>query len=64
MTKYLNPLNNNLTEVDYQWVTEQLRSYLDSSDDCLGIVSALEGGYESGALARSAVAHIKALGKL
>tara|TARA_B100000809_G_C15123854_1_gene525382 strand:+ start:2038 stop:2976 length:939 start_codon:yes stop_codon:yes gene_type:complete len=53
-----------LTEVDYQWVSEQLRSYMDSSDDCLGIVSALEGGYESGALARSAVAHIKALGKL
>jgi acetoin utilization deacetylase AcuC-like enzyme len=53
-----------LTEVDYQWVTEQLRSYMDSKDDCLGIVSGLEGGYDSGALARSAVAHIKALGKL
>ena len=53
-----------LTEVDYQWVSELLRRYMDNSDDCLGIVSALEGGYDSGALARSAVAHIKALGKL
>lgn len=53
-----------LSEQDYQWVTEQLRSYMDDNDDCLGLVSALEGGYELGALARSATAHIKALGKL
>lgn len=53
-----------LTEVDYQWVTEKLRTYMDSNEDCLGIVSVLEGGYDCGALARSAVAHIKALGCL
>lgn len=53
-----------LTEADYQWVTEKLRAYMDSKDDCMGIVSALEGGYDCGALARSAVAHIKALGRL
>jgi acetoin utilization deacetylase AcuC-like enzyme len=53
-----------LTEVDYQWVTEKLRTYMDSNEDCLGIVSVLEGGYDCGGLARSAVAHIKALGCL
>lgn len=53
-----------LTEGDYQWVTEKLRAYMDSNEDCLGIVSVLEGGYDCGALARSAVAHIKALGCL
>lgn len=53
-----------LTEADYAWVTQQLRSYMDSHRDCLGIVSMLEGGYELPALGRSAVAHIKALGNL
>ena len=53
-----------LSEVDYQWVTAQLRAYLDAHEHCRGIVSTLEGGYELGALARSAVAHIKALGRL
>lgn len=53
-----------LTEVDYQWVTSQLRGYMDSHQECRGIVSVLEGGYDCGALARSAVAHIKALGCL
>jgi len=53
-----------LSEVDYQWVTEQLRAYMDDHEQCRGIVSTLEGGYELGALARSAVAHIKALGRL
>lgn len=53
-----------LTEVDYQWVTEQLRGFMDEREECLGIVSVLEGGYDCGALARSVVAHIKALGRL
>lgn len=53
-----------LTEVDYQWVTEQLRDYVDRHDHCYGIVSMLEGGYDLPSLARSAVAHIKAMAKL
>ncbi|MDO3382952.1 histone deacetylase family protein [Gilvimarinus algae] len=53
-----------LVEQDYQWVTEQLRGYMDDHEQCLGIVSMLEGGYDLPSLGRSAVAHIKALGKL
>lgn len=53
-----------LTEVDYQWVTEQLRAHMDNHVACRGLVSTLEGGYELGSLARSVVAHVKALGKL
>ncbi|MDO3388223.1 histone deacetylase family protein [Gilvimarinus sp. SDUM040013] len=53
-----------LTEADYSWVTEQLRQYMDDHEFCRGIVSMLEGGYDLPALGRSAVAHIKALGKL
>ncbi|MCP8899211.1 histone deacetylase family protein [Gilvimarinus xylanilyticus] len=53
-----------LVEQDYQWVTQQLRDFMDRHNACRGIVSMLEGGYELGALGRSVVAHIKALGKL
>lgn len=60
-----------LTDRDYQWVSEQLRTLVDESREadrpderCRGIVSTLEGGYALSALGRSAVAHIKALAKL
>ena len=55
------PLANlNLTEDDYQWVTEQLAAVARSSCDGR-IVSVLEGGYDLTALGRSAAAHVKAL---
>ncbi|MCB1938870.1 MAG: histone deacetylase family protein, partial [Rhodocyclaceae bacterium] len=49
-----------LVEADYIWVTEQLRTI---ADECCEkrIVSLLEGGYSLSSLARSVVAHIKAL---
>lgn len=49
-----------LTEDDYAWATEAL---LAVARDCAGgrLVSALEGGYNLAALARSAAAHVKAL---
>ncbi|WP_347332223.1 histone deacetylase family protein [Marinimicrobium locisalis] len=60
-----------LSDRDYQWVSEQLRTLVDNSRDhadpahhCRGIVSTLEGGYHLSALGRSAVVHIKALAKL
>ncbi len=50
----------NLTEDDYAWVTGEL---LAVARDCAGgrLVSMLEGGYDLGALARSAGAHVRAL---
>ncbi|UTF61439.1 histone deacetylase family protein [Gilvimarinus sp. DA14] len=53
-----------LLEQDYQWVSTALRNYLDTHDECKGIVSMLEGGYDLPALGRSVVAHVKALAKL
>ena len=53
----------NLEDTDYAWITTQLSDYVESSD-CLGILSMLEGGYESGVLGRSALAHIKSLARL
>jgi acetoin utilization deacetylase AcuC-like enzyme len=49
-----------LTEADYAWATEEL---LAVARDCAGgrLVSALEGGYNLAALARSAAAHVQAL---
>jgi len=49
-----------LVEADYVWVTEQLRTL---AAECAEkrIVSILEGGYALSSLARSVVAHIKAL---
>lgn len=53
----------NLEDADYAWVTTQLSDYVQSSE-CLGILSMLEGGYESGVLGRSVLAHIKSLARL
>ncbi len=53
----------NLTESDYAWVTDELKSIAGKYAQGR-IVSALEGGYELHALARSALAHIKALSGL
>jgi acetoin utilization deacetylase AcuC-like enzyme len=49
-----------LVESDYAWVTEQMRDIADKYAEGR-IVSALEGGYDSSALPRSVVAHLKAL---
>lgn len=53
-----------LVENDYKWLTEQLKAIVEQTPECRGIVSTLEGGYNLSALARSVVAHIKALAKL
>ncbi|MGB1296931.1 MAG: histone deacetylase family protein [Psychrobium sp.] len=53
----------NLDDPDYAWVTQQLSDYA-QRDNCMGIISMLEGGYEQGVLGRSALAHIKALARL
>ncbi len=52
-----------LVEADYVWATEQIRGV---AIDCghKRIVSLLEGGYSLSSLARSAVAHVKALADL
>jgi acetoin utilization deacetylase AcuC-like enzyme len=49
-----------LTENDYAWATDEL---LAVAHDCAGgrLVSALEGGYNLAALARSAAAHVRAM---
>jgi len=52
-----------LTEADYKWVTEQLKSVAERHAQ-RRIVSALEGGYELPALACSALAHLKVLSGL
>lgn len=49
-----------LTEADYAWLTSELVAI--AKRHAQGrIVSVLEGGYETGALARCVVAHLKAL---
>ncbi|HBK91010.1 MAG TPA: acetoin utilization protein [Parvularcula sp.] len=49
-----------LTEADFEWVTRELIGVARAA--CGGrIVSLLEGGYDLGALARSAAAHVAAL---
>ena len=59
-----------LVEQDYYWVTQHMRSLMDESkqlapeQQCKGIISVLEGGYDLLGLGRCAVAHIKALAKL
>lgn len=59
-----------LVEQDYGWITQELRKLMDESksvapaDQCHGIVSVLEGGYDLLGLGRCAVAHIKALAKI
>lgn len=49
-----------LVEDDYVWITRRIRQMADAYADGR-IVSALEGGYNLGALGRSAVAHVRAL---
>ena len=49
-----------LTEADYGWLTGELAAIAKRHAEGR-IVSILEGGYDPGALARSVVAHIKAL---
>ena len=51
--------NLNLVDADYAWVTRRLCEQADRSGNG-HIVSALEGGYELHALARSVEAHLKA----
>lgn len=59
-----------LVEQDYAWITQKMRQLMDESkhcperDQCKGIVSMLEGGYDLPGLGRCALVHIKALGKL
>jgi acetoin utilization deacetylase AcuC-like enzyme len=49
-----------LTDLDFAWITEQIVEV--AARRCSGrIVSMLEGGYELGALGRSAAAHIRVL---
>lgn len=49
-----------LTEADYGWLTERIVDVANRHADGR-LVSVLEGGYELGALARSVVAHLKAM---
>ena len=49
-----------LHEVDYAWITGRIRDIADTYAEGR-IISALEGGYDLGALGRSAVAHVRAL---
>ena len=49
-----------LHEDDYVWITGRIREIADTYAQGR-IVSALEGGYDLGALGRSAVAHVAAL---
>ena len=49
-----------LHEDDYVWITQRIRQLADTYAQGR-IVSALEGGYDLGALGRSAVAHVGAL---
>ena len=49
-----------LVEADYEWITRRIVDV--AAKHAKGrIVSCLEGGYNLGALARSAAAHVKAL---
>jgi acetoin utilization deacetylase AcuC-like enzyme len=49
-----------LVEADYAWVTKALAEL--AGTHCGGrVVSALEGGYDLAALARSAAAHVRSL---
>ncbi len=50
-----------LLESDYQWVTSELKQMMIECSGAARIVSVLEGGYETGALARSVAAHLNAL---
>jgi len=49
-----------LAEADYGWITQELGAIADKHADGR-ILSMLEGGYDTGALARSVISHLKAL---
>ncbi len=49
-----------LTEVDYRWVTDEIKNIADEHSQGR-IISVLEGGYAANALGRSVVAHINGL---
>jgi acetoin utilization deacetylase AcuC-like enzyme len=53
----------NLVESDFTWLTEQIVAVADRHAQGR-VVSSLEGGYNLSALARSVVAHVRALAKL
>ncbi|EED35699.1 deacetylase, including yeast histone deacetylase and acetoin utilization protein [Luminiphilus syltensis NOR5-1B] len=58
---HLDPLGGlNLTESDFTWVTGHIKSLANSYAQGR-VVSALEGGYDIGALSTSALAHVEAL---
>jgi acetoin utilization deacetylase AcuC-like enzyme len=52
-----------LVEADYVWLTEQIMAVADRHAQGR-IVSCLEGGYHLDALARSVVAHVRALARV
>ncbi len=53
----------NLVESDFAWLTEQIVAVADRHAQGR-VISSLEGGYNLSALARSVVAHVRALAKL
>jgi len=59
-----------LVEQDYLWISQQIRQYMDKSkhnaenEQCKGIISSLEGGYDLPSLGRCVVQHIKGMAKL
>lgn len=59
-----------LVEQDYLWISQQIRKYMDKSkqnsehEQCKGIISSLEGGYDLPSLGRCVVQHIKGMAKL
>ena len=50
-----------LREGDYQWITAELKQFMVRLQGSAPIISALEGGYETTALARSVAAHLREL---
>jgi acetoin utilization deacetylase AcuC-like enzyme len=52
--------NFSLTEGDYRWITDELKSIVKEHGQGR-IISLLEGGYNPGALGRCVVAHINGL---
>jgi len=52
-----------LVESDFAWITARLRDF--AQEHCQGrVISMLEGGYALSALARSVVAHVRALAEI
>ncbi|MBE0510224.1 MAG: histone deacetylase family protein [Gammaproteobacteria bacterium] len=50
-----------LLESDYYWVTAELKQLMLEVNGLARMISVLEGGYETGALARSVAAHLKGM---